>query len=141
MDNIDAEKLGIDPDLFEQVLEEKIATSKRKQRPRPAARHIGAPQSFVNDVCLLTKGRAALVVALCIYRRTRVCHSRTVTLLTAQGGEQGGSVGANYPAMAMRPTVRWRGPPVSAGEDKVSAAEDPALLYSYSLLLLSLHKI
>jgi hypothetical protein len=45
---------------------------------------MGATLSFVSDVCLLTEGRTALVVALCIYRRTRVCRSRTVTLLTRE---------------------------------------------------------
>jgi hypothetical protein len=42
--------------------------------------YIGAPLSFVSDVCRLTEGRIALVAALCIYRRTVVCKSRTVTL-------------------------------------------------------------
>lgn len=50
----------------------------------PRSRYIGAPLTFVNEVCRLTEGRAALVVALCIYRRTVVCKSQTVTL---PGGE------------------------------------------------------
>ena len=84
MGNIDAGKLGIDPGEIEQVLEEKAAATRPKQRQPDAGRYIGAPLPLVSDVCLLTEGRAALVVALCIYRRTRVCASRTVTLPTAE---------------------------------------------------------
>src|SRR4051812_32484271 len=50
---------------------------------------VGAPLVFLNDVCRLTEGRATLVVALLIYRRTCICRDRTVTLpgaeLTAAG--------------------------------------------------------
>lgn len=57
-------------------------------RERPKAL-IGAPLTFFYDVCHLTDGRAALTVALLIYRRTCICQSRTVTLpeaeLTAAG--------------------------------------------------------
>ena len=69
------------------MLEEKAAATKPKRRQPGAVRYIGAPLPFVSDVCLLTEGRAALVVALCIYRRTRVCGSRTVTLPTAELAE------------------------------------------------------
>ena len=43
-------------------------------------RHIGCPLAFLADVCRLTEGRIALVVAQYIYRRTHVCRSQTVTL-------------------------------------------------------------
>src|SRR5690349_16777937 len=57
-------------------------------RPR-AKRLIGAPLEFVADVCRLTEGRAALVVALYIYRRAHVCGSRTVTLPSGELAELG----------------------------------------------------
>jgi hypothetical protein len=75
----DAAGLNIDPSLIEEVLEGK-ATTRGKRRPPDATRYIGAPLSFVRDVCRKTDGRTALLVALLIYRRTCVCGSRTVTL-------------------------------------------------------------
>jgi hypothetical protein len=86
MDDVDIGKLGIDPDLIEQVLKEQ---TKRKRQPRRPARYIGAPLSFLSDVCRLTEGRTTLLVALCIYRRTCVCDSRTVTLPNAELAELG----------------------------------------------------
>ena len=138
------------------MLEEKAAAAKRKRRPRYVVRHIGAPLSFVSDVCLLTEGRAALVVALCIYRRTRVCGSRTVTLPTAelaelgvdrrrkrealaklqkrrtdQGEERARANGPGHPAVAVAlkvPLERIQG----------TAGEDPApSYYSYLTLLIN----
>jgi hypothetical protein len=79
-DDIDAGNLNIDPDEMEGVLEGMIAPPPRRRRSPRAVRYIGAPLSFVREVCLLTDGRTALVVALCIYRRTRVCSNGTVTL-------------------------------------------------------------
>ena len=50
-------------------------------RARPErARHVGCPLAFLADVCRLTEGRTALVVALLVYRRVHVCRSQTVTL-------------------------------------------------------------
>ena len=86
-DDIDAGNLNIDPDEMEGVLEGMIAPPPRRRRSPRAVRYIGAPLSFVREVCLLTDGRIALVVALCIYRRTRVCGSRTVTLPTTELAE------------------------------------------------------
>lgn len=57
-------------------------------RPR-AKRLIGAPLEFVADACRLTEGRAALVVALCIYRRISICNTRTVTLPSGELAELG----------------------------------------------------
>jgi hypothetical protein len=50
---------------------------------------IGCPRAFLADVCRLTKGRAAVVVALCIYRRTIVRNSKTVTLPAGELKELG----------------------------------------------------
>jgi hypothetical protein len=58
------------------------------RRPR-AKRLIGAPLKFVADVCRLTEGRAALVVALYIYRRVHICSGRTVTLPSGELAELG----------------------------------------------------
>jgi hypothetical protein len=57
-------------------------------RPR-AKRLIGAPFEFVAEVCRLTAGRAALVVALYIYRRVQICDNRTVTLPSGELAELG----------------------------------------------------
>ena len=57
-------------------------------RPR-AKRLIGAPLEFVAQVCRLTEGRAALVVALYIYRRVQICDDRTVTLPSGELAELG----------------------------------------------------
>ncbi len=51
---------------------------------RFATRHLGAPFEFLVEVCRSTEGRAALIVALLIYRRTVVCHSPTITLSAAE---------------------------------------------------------
>ena len=48
----------------------------RRRRPRL----VGAPLAFLSAVCRRTEGRAPLLVALLIYRRTCVCGSQTVTL-------------------------------------------------------------
>jgi hypothetical protein len=67
----------------------------RTERQKPVARRprakrlIGAPLEFVADVCRLTEGRAALVVALYIYRRVQICGGRTVTLPSGELAELG----------------------------------------------------
>jgi hypothetical protein len=68
-----------------------VAKTKSAGRAKRGRRLIGAPMAFVADVCRLTDGRAALVVALLIYRRTHVCKSQTVTL----PGEELTAVGIN----------------------------------------------
>jgi hypothetical protein len=81
MHDIKAEDMSIDPDEIEQVMAD---WTKQKRRSRRASRLIGVPFSFVHDVRLLTRGSNALTVALLIYRRTRICNERTVTLPTAE---------------------------------------------------------
>jgi hypothetical protein len=51
--------------------------------------HVGFPWAFLVDVCRLTEGRAALAVAIYIYRRTQVCRSLAVTLPAAELAEIG----------------------------------------------------
>ncbi len=60
-----------------------------RRRAKRAERWIGIPFEFVADVCQLTEGRAALVVALHIYRRTTVCDNYTVTLPSGELAELG----------------------------------------------------
>ena len=71
---------SIDPDQIESILAERAAASRRT---RNSDKHVGAPLNFVSDVCRLTEGRATLVVALLVYRRTRINGSNTVKLPTS----------------------------------------------------------
>jgi hypothetical protein len=61
---------------FQRAVRATKADGQRKQRRR----HVGFPLAFLEDVCRLTEGRTALVLAIFIYRRTHVCRSATVTL-------------------------------------------------------------
>jgi hypothetical protein len=65
------------------------AKGTKRQKPAHRPRLIGAPLEFVADVCRLTQGRTALVVALCIYRRVHVCGDQTVTLPSDELDELG----------------------------------------------------
>jgi hypothetical protein len=60
-----------------------------KRSHSPAKRLMAAPLDFVAEVYRSTEGRAALIVALCIYRRTHVCGSLTVTLPQSELAELG----------------------------------------------------
>ena len=57
-----------------------VAATKTAGRKKRGQRLVGFPFAFLADVCRSTEGRAPLVVAMLIYRRTCVCNSRTVTL-------------------------------------------------------------
>ena len=61
---------------FQRVVRASKAAGARKR----GSRHVGFPWAFLVDVCRLTEGRTALVVAIYIYRRTHVCRSPTMTL-------------------------------------------------------------
>jgi hypothetical protein len=61
-----------------------VASTKAAERKNCGRRLIGSPMAFAVDVYRSTEGRAAYVVAQLIYRRTRVCNSRTVTLPNAE---------------------------------------------------------
>src|SRR4051812_11121258 len=66
-----------------------IRTTKAAGQRKRGRRHVGFPLAFLIDVCRLTEGRTALVAAVCIYRRTHVCRSPTVTLPVAELAELG----------------------------------------------------
>jgi hypothetical protein len=66
-----------------------VVASKAVGRSKRRHRLIGCPVGFLADVCRLTEGRATTIVALCIYRRTYVCKSQTVTMPTAELAELG----------------------------------------------------
>jgi hypothetical protein len=72
---LDAWDAEIEAD-FHRVVAKTTRSSKRKGK----GRLIGCPMALYADVCRLTGGRTALTVALCLYRRTIVCRSSTVTL-------------------------------------------------------------
>ena len=64
------------------------ATARPGKRKR-AGRHIGCPWEFYAAVCQLTRGRAALTVALYVYRQTQVRRRQTVTVDGAELAELG----------------------------------------------------
>ena len=66
-----------------------VAATKATGQRKRGAKLMGAPVALWVDVCRLTEGRTALVVAVLIYRRTHVCRSRTVTLPTSELAELG----------------------------------------------------
>ncbi len=61
----------------------------RKRTTQARLRLVAFPWAFLVDVCRLTEGRTALVLAEYIYRRTHVCDSQTVTLPGAELAELG----------------------------------------------------
>src|SRR6266567_1180732 len=65
----------IEADVGRAVAAVKAAGQKKRGR-----RLVAFPLAFLADVCRLTKGRAPLIVAMLIYRRTHVCNDLTVTL-------------------------------------------------------------
>jgi hypothetical protein len=66
-----------------------VAATRQADKRKRGRQHVGFPLAFLIDVLRLTEGRTALVVAMCIYRRTKVCNSRTVTLPNSQLAELG----------------------------------------------------
>jgi hypothetical protein len=74
---------------IEEEFQRVVAATKTAGRKKRGQRLVGFPFAFLADVCRSTKGRAPLVVAMLIYRRTCVCSSRTVTLPGAELAELG----------------------------------------------------
>jgi hypothetical protein len=81
---------------FQRVVAATKTAGRKKRRPRV----VGFPFAFLADVCRLTEGRATLVVAELIYRRTYVCNSRTVTLSDAELAEMEITRSQKYKALA-----------------------------------------
>jgi hypothetical protein len=57
-----------------------VAATKAGGQRKRGRKLVAFPLAFLADVCRLTEGRTALVVAQLIYRRTHVCRNQTVTL-------------------------------------------------------------
>ena len=74
---------------IEEEFQRVVAATKTAGRKKRGQRLVGSPLAFLADVCRSTKGRAPLVVAMLIYRRTCVCSSRTVTLPGVELAELG----------------------------------------------------
>jgi len=53
-----------------------VAATKAAGHHKKGRKLVAFPLAFLVDVCRLTEGRTALVVAELIYRRTHVCRSR-----------------------------------------------------------------
>jgi|SRR6516162_1020745 hypothetical protein len=66
-----------------------VAATKAAGHRKKGRKLVAFPLAFLVDVCRLTEGRTALVVAELIYRRTHVCRSRTVTLPISELRELG----------------------------------------------------
>jgi hypothetical protein len=47
-----------------------VLATKRASARKQAERYVRCPMEFLVDVCRLTRGRAALMTALCVYRRS-----------------------------------------------------------------------
>jgi hypothetical protein len=77
-----------------------VAATRAAGRKKRGRRLVGFPLAFMADVCRSTEGRAPLVVAELIYRRTFVCNSRTVTLPGDELAELGITRPQKYKALA-----------------------------------------
>jgi hypothetical protein len=82
-----------DPDEWDAEIEadfrRAVAAGKKAGQRKRGRKLVAFPLSFLVDVCRLTDGRTALVVAMLIYRRTHVCRSQTVTLPADELAELG----------------------------------------------------
>jgi hypothetical protein len=66
-----------------------VAHTKAAGKIKRGRRLVAFPWSYLVDVCRLTEGRTALIMAAFIYRRVHVCNNRTVTLPGAELAELG----------------------------------------------------
>jgi len=69
---------------IEEDFQRVVAATKAAAQRKRGRKLVAFPLAFSVDVCQRTEGRAALVVAMLIYRRTHVCRSQTVTLPIAE---------------------------------------------------------
>jgi hypothetical protein len=84
-----------DDDLFEQgdLFEDstwKKESPKRKPKRSLRAHYVGCPLEWLQWVARLTKSKQQLLLALYLYRRCHVCHSRTVDVPTRDLAENWG---------------------------------------------------
>ena len=149
---------------IEEEFQRVVAATKTAGRKKRGQRLVGVPFAFLADVCRSTKGRAPLVVAMLIYRRTCVCGSRTVTLPGAELAELGigremkrrgtgtagrcrphsdravapGRVGQGDPAVETRITVSLEGTPTVSRRGRYRlTGGDPVSSFFLSLATLT----
>ena len=79
-DQLTPEQLAVWDAEIEADFHRAVAATKAVGRKKRGQRLVAFPMTFLIDVCRLTEGRTALVLAALIYRRMHVCSSRTVTL-------------------------------------------------------------
>jgi hypothetical protein len=102
-----------------------IAGTKAAGKAKRGRRLVAFPWAYLRDVYRSVDGRAAVVVAMVIYRRTHVCKNQTVTLPGSELAELGISrklkqralarlkaaglilVEKNAPGRAARVTLLW----------------------------------
>ena len=74
---------------IEAAFQHTVGAAKRAGQRKRGRKLVAFPLAFSVDVCRRTEGRAALVVAMLIYRRTHVCRRQTVTLPAGELAEHG----------------------------------------------------
>jgi hypothetical protein len=85
-----------DDDLFEQgdPFEDRVWKEEESPKQKPkrslSARYVGCPLEWLQWVVPRTKSKQQLLVALYLYRRCHVCHSRTVDVPTRDLAENWG---------------------------------------------------
>jgi hypothetical protein len=90
--------LAISQETADQAMREIGSRRKRNRKMTPRAdKHVGCPWGFLQAAARAVEGKAALLLALIIYRRCKICKSKTVTLPTDE------LVGLNI----SRSTCRW----------------------------------
>ena len=81
-------------DPFEDSAWKEEESPKRKPKRSLSAQYVGCPLKWLQWVARLTKSKQQLLLALYLYRRCHVCHSRTVDVPTGDLADKiGGSVG------------------------------------------------
>ena len=77
-------------DPFEDPAWKEEESPKRKPKRSLSAQYVGCPLKWLQWVAPLTKSKQQLLVALYLYRRCHVCHSRTVDVPTRDLAENWG---------------------------------------------------
>ena len=71
---------------IEEEFQRTVAAAHRPKEIQKRGRLIGCPTGFLVEVCRLTRGRAAMIVALCIWRQFERGYRKTATV-TLSGRE------------------------------------------------------